>query len=71
MYINSNGEKIDAKDLETTHLINALAKCSREIFNSKSVEEYNKYMNNIQVLNEELQKRIDAFLSEKIDKEWK
>ena len=61
MYINSNNEEIEPKTLETTHLINALAKCYREIFNSKDMKEFEKYSNNIMVLRNELDKRISNF----------
>lgn len=61
MYINSNNEKIEPKTLETTHIINALAKAYREIFNSTSMKEFEKYSNNIMVLRAELDKRINNF----------
>lgn len=61
MYINSNNEEIKVETLETTHIINALAKCYREIFNSKDMGEFAKYSNNIMVLRAELDKRINNF----------
>lgn len=67
MYVNSNNEKINPKNLETTHIINAINKSQREIFNSQSMDDYNKYINNINILREELDKRIDLFVKENID----
>lgn len=61
MYINSNNEEIKVETLETTHIINALAKAYREIFNSKDMSEFAKYSNNIMVLRAELDKRINNF----------
>lgn len=61
MYINSNNEEIKVETLETTHIINALAKAYREIFNSTNMKEFEKYSNNIMVLRNELDKRISNF----------
>ena len=71
MYTSSDGTKKDPKEMNSNYIINGLVKCSREIFNSKNEEEYNKYIENITVLYNELLQRFDSFLVNKIDKEWK
>lgn len=71
MYISSDGTRKDTKDMPTDYLINALAKSLREIYSSKNQEEYNKHIANQEFLSLELNKRMDEFLSKKIDsKEW-
>lgn len=67
MYISSDGTKKNVATLNSEYIINALNKSQREIFNSQSLEEYNKYTNNITILREELDKRIDKFVQENID----
>ena len=67
MYISSDGTKKNVETLNSEYIINAINKSQREIFNSQSLEEYNKYTNNITVLREELDKRIDKFVQENID----
>lgn len=69
MYISSEGEKKDVKSMNYEYLVNALAKSMREIFNSKNVEEYNKFISNVQILYNEIYSRMDKFLAEKIDDE--
>lgn len=71
MYLSSEGEKINVSTMHYEHLVNALSKCQREIFNTKNVEEFNVIMNNIQVLEHEIYERIDAFLKGKMnDERW-
>jgi hypothetical protein len=67
MYISSDGTKKNVETLNSEYIINAINKSQREIFNSQSLEEYNKYTNNITILREELDKRIDKFVQENID----
>ena len=69
MYISSDGTKKNVEVMNYEYLVNALAKSMREIFNSINVEEYNKYINNIQILYNEIYNRMDKFLTEKIDDE--
>lgn len=71
MYISSDGTEKDPKTMNTEYIINGLAKSLREIYNSKSLEEYNKYISNQEVLSIELNKRMDDFLTKKIESEWK
>ena len=67
MYISSDGTKKNVETLNSEYIINAINKSQREIFNSQSLEEYNKYTNNITILREELDKRIDKFVRENLD----
>jgi hypothetical protein len=67
MYISSDGTKKNVETLNSEYIINAINKSQREIFNSQNLEEYNKYTNNITILREELDKRIDKFVQENID----
>ena len=67
MYINTSGEEVLPSSLEYTHLVNAFAKASREIFNAQNIEQFNKLMTNMQVLEKEIYTRIEDFLKTKID----
>ena len=67
MYISSDGTKKNVETLNSAYILNALNKAQQEIFNSQSLEEYNKYTNNITILREEIDKRIDKFVQENID----
>lgn len=67
MYTSSDGTEKKVETLNSEYIINAINKSQREIFNSQSLEEYNKYTNNITILREELDKRIDKFVQENID----
>lgn len=69
MYISSDGTRKDVSQMNTEYLINALAKCYREIFTSKTEEEYKKYLDNIINIKLELDSRIGDFIIDKIDKE--
>lgn len=71
MYISSDGTRKNVKELHIEYLINALAKCNREIFSSKNEEEFNKMLSNIEALENELNNRFNQFLFEKIEKGWK
>lgn len=66
MYISSDGTEKKVETLNSEYIINALNKSQREIFNSQSLDDYNKYINNITVLREELDKRIDLFVQNNI-----
>jgi len=65
MYTNSEGISIDVTTLETTHLINALGKKMREIYNCTDRVEFNKMLMEINALKEEYYKRLNIF-SEKL-----
>ena len=61
MYTNSEGISVDVATLETTHLINALGKKMREIYNCTNRVEFNKYLMEINALKEEYYKRLNIF----------
>ena len=60
-YTNSAGEKVDISTLETTHLINTIAKKKREIFNNTTKDDAVKAYNEIRDLNEEYHKRYNIY----------
>lgn len=60
-YTNSAGEKIDISTLETTHLINAISKKQREIFNKQNKDEVAKELQEIKDLREEYHSRFNAW----------
>lgn len=71
MYISSDGTIKDPSKLNSEYIINAFANSFREIFKVKNMEEFNKYMSNLQVLDKEIYIRIDKFLTEKLeDDSW-
>ena len=60
-YTNSAGESIDVSTLETTHLINALSKKQREIFNSTNKNDVSKSLEEINNLKEEYHRRFNEW----------
>lgn len=60
-YTNSSGEKVDISTLETTHLINAIGKKQREIFNSPTKDDVSKELEEIKNLREEYHKRFNEW----------
>ena len=60
-YTNSSGEKVDISTLETTHLINAIGKKQREIFNSSTKDDVSKELEEIRNLKEEYHKRFNEW----------
>ncbi len=60
-YTNSSGESIDISTLETTHLINSIAKKQREIFNKESKDDVSKELQEIKDLREEYFKRFNEW----------
>lgn len=69
MYISSDGTKKEIKTMNYEYLVNALAKNMREIFNSNSIKDYEKYSNNIELLVTEIYDRINEFVDTN-GKEW-
>ncbi len=67
-YISSDGKKTLMKDMEYTHLSNSLAKKYREIFESADEEDFNKRLNDINDIKEEIYKRINKFHEESYKK---
>lgn len=66
-YVSSSGETKNTATMNYEHLVNAFAKASREIFNAQNIEQFNKLMTNMQVLEKEIYTRIEDFLKTKID----
>ena len=60
-YTNSQGEKVEISTLETTHLLNALNKKQREIFNSTTKDDVSKELQEIKDLKEEYHKRFNEW----------
>lgn len=60
-YTRSNGERVKISDLETTHLINALSKKYRELFNSQNRDDYSNKLKEINDLKEDLYRRFNDF----------
>lgn len=67
-YVSSDGKKTLMKDMEYTHLSNSLAKKYREIFESADEEDFNKRLNDINDIKEEMYKRINKFHDESYKK---
>lgn len=60
-YTNSSNEQIDISTLETTHLLNALNKKQREIFNKENKDDVSKELEEIKNLREEYYKRFNEW----------
>lgn len=60
-YTRSNGEQVEIKSMETTHLTNSLAKKYRELFESVNKDDYSKKLNEINDLKEDLYRRFNEF----------
>ena len=60
-YTNSSGESIEISTLETTHLINAIGKKQREIFNKENKDDVSKELEEIKNLKEEYHKRFNEW----------
>lgn len=60
-YTNSSNEQIDISTLETTHLLNALNKKQREIFNKDNKDDVSKELEEIKNLREEYHKRFNEW----------
>lgn len=60
-YTNSSGESIDISTLETTHLLNALNKKQREIFNKDNKDDVSKELEEIKNLREEYHLRFNKW----------
>lgn len=64
-YVSSSGNIQDITKVETTHLINALAKHHRDIYSSNSKEEMIKHSEQIALIDEELLARNKKFNEDK------
>ena len=68
VYTSSDGKQTLMKDMEFTHLSNALSKKYREVFESTDEEDFNKRINIINDIKEEMYKRINKFHEESFKK---
>lgn len=60
-YKRSNGEVVEIKTLETTHLINSLSKKYRELFDSQNKTDFGNRLKEINDLKEDLYRRFNEF----------
>lgn len=60
-YTNSKNEQIDVSTLETTHIINAIGKKQREIFNKTNKDDVSKELEEIKNLREEYYSRFNKW----------
>lgn len=60
LYISSSGEHKDVRHLDTQYLINALAKCYRDLFETKNKE----LISNIRNILNELDQRLEETSNE-------
>lgn len=66
-YTRSNGEKVDIKTMNTEHILNALGKKQREIFECKSKDEASKVLKEIDDLKEGYHSKLNEWY-EKLEK---
>lgn len=64
-YISSDGTKKDVSTLNGEYLINALSKKRKTIYQSETLEEFNKAIEQINILDEEYAKRLQQFKKDK------
>lgn len=60
-YTRENGEKIKLNSMNTEHILNALNKKKREIFNKTTKDEVSKELKEINDLKEEYFKRFNEW----------
>jgi len=60
-YTRSNGEKVAIKDMNTEHVINALSKKYRELFESKDKNDFSKKLGEMNDIKEDLYRRFNEF----------
>ena len=66
-YVSSSGELKDITKVDTTHLINALAKHHRDIYSSTSKQELIKHNEQISLIDSELLRRNAVFADERFE----
>lgn len=64
-YTRTNGEKIPMSQVNTEHLLNALSKTHREIYETNTKEQFDYYINKIIDIDEELTKRLKKYSNDK------
>lgn len=60
-YIRSNGEKVDISTMNTEHILNALGKKQREIFNCTDKEQASKMIQEINDLKEGYYSKLNVW----------
>ena len=65
-YIATDGTTYDITKVETTHLINALAKRHRSIYESNSIQEFEQHNDQITLIEAKLLRREKEFYDKKI-----
>lgn len=66
-YVSSSGELKDITKVDTTHLINALAKHHRDIYSSANKDELVKHSEQIALIDSELLRRNEVFADERFE----
>lgn len=69
IYVSSDGTEKDVRSLDYQYLVNAIAKAYRSVIEASVLEEYIKHIKNIEVLEDELFRRRNNYLTEIINKE--
>lgn len=67
-YIRSNGEKVDISTMNTEHILNALGKKQREIFNCTDKEQASKMIQEINDLKEGYYSKLNDWYDKLTDK---
>ena len=60
-YTRSNGERVDISTMNTEHILNALGKKQREIFNCKNKDEASKMLKEINDLKEGYHSKLNEW----------
>lgn len=60
-YTGSDGIEKDVKEIESTHLFNALSKAYRNVFESQNIDDFNAKIEVINTLKEEAHRRVNEF----------
>lgn len=60
-YTRSNGERVDISTMNTEHILNALGKKQREIFNCKNKDEAGKMLKEINDLKEGYHSKLNEW----------
>ena len=60
-YVRSNGEQVAISTMNTEHILNALGKKQREIFNKTNKDDVSKELQEIKDLREEYHRRFNEW----------
>lgn len=67
-YVRTNGEKVDIATMNTEHILNALGKKQREIFNCTDKEQASKMIQEINDLKEGYYSKLNDWYDKLTDK---